>query len=76
MCHRYFDIYRDPLVSEARKVAPLLQSLVVRVRQVAEEWPDYPVLMQVSVFDAMGMRLHHAMGMCLHHAMGMRLTML
>ena len=47
-CFRPFDIYHDPLVSEASKVSPLLGSLVVRVREVLEEWPDNPVLTQVS----------------------------
>ena len=48
-CFRPFDIYRDPLVSEASQVAPLLGTLVTRVKEVLEEWPENPILTQVGL---------------------------
>ena len=44
---RCFNIYKHPFIHEAIKVEPILQELVERVNQVLQEWPDYPVLMQV-----------------------------
>ena len=47
---RCFDIYHDSMVHEAKRVLPVLTSLVKRVEEVLVEWPDYPVLVQVFIF--------------------------
>ena len=46
---RCFDIYHDSMVHEAKRVLPVLRSLVRRVEEVLVEWPDYPVLVQVFI---------------------------
>ena len=45
---RSFVIYRDPLVSEARRARVVLIKLKERVNEVLVELPDYPLLKQVS----------------------------
>ena len=45
---RSFVIYRDPLVSEARRACVVLIKLKERVNEVLVELPDYPLLKQVS----------------------------
>ena len=47
--YRCFDIYHDSMVHEAKRVLPVLRSLVRRVEEVLVEWPDYPVLVQVFI---------------------------
>ncbi|XP_019859132.1 PREDICTED: midasin-like [Amphimedon queenslandica] len=45
--NKSFVIYRDPLVSEARRARVVLIKLKERVRKVLVELPDYPLLKQI-----------------------------
>ncbi|XP_061171072.1 midasin-like [Saccostrea echinata] len=42
-----YDVYHDPNLSEVINCVPILQRLMVRVRELQEEWPDHPTLIQV-----------------------------
>ena len=46
---RSFVIYRDPLVTEARRARGVLTRLKERVDEVLVELPDYPLLKQVCI---------------------------
>ncbi|XP_062606102.1 midasin-like, partial [Saccostrea cucullata] len=43
-----YDVYRDPNLSEVIQCVPILQRLMVRVRELQKEWPDHPTLIQVT----------------------------
>jgi len=43
-----YDIYHDANVEEAVKCRPLLEKLVVRVRELLNDWPEYPTLVQLE----------------------------
>ncbi|KAJ1826138.1 AAA ATPase midasin, partial [Coemansia sp. RSA 2703] len=43
-----YDFYRDARPSEILLVQPLAQSIIERVRFLAEEWPDHAVLQQIE----------------------------
>ncbi|XP_062583313.1 midasin-like, partial [Saccostrea cucullata] len=44
--HQGYDVYRDPNLSEVIQCVPILQRLMVRVRELQQEWPDHPTLIQ------------------------------
>ncbi|XP_061171079.1 uncharacterized protein LOC133180624 [Saccostrea echinata] len=43
-----YDVYHDSNLSEVINCVPILQRLMVRVRELQEEWPDHPILIQVT----------------------------
>uniref|UniRef100_A0AAQ5XCQ8 Midasin n=1 Tax=Amphiprion ocellaris TaxID=80972 RepID=A0AAQ5XCQ8_AMPOC len=44
-----YDFYQQPNMSEARLCLPVLEQLMVAVKQRLEDWPDHPALVQLIV---------------------------
>ena len=44
-----FDVYRDPLVSEALVCLPVLQTIRARVQALLVEWEDHPTLNEMTL---------------------------
>jgi len=50
---RSYDVYRDSNVAEVVKCRSVLDALVMRVRQLLAEFPDWPTLVQVSTLTCL-----------------------
>ena len=44
-----FDIYHDPLVSEALACLPVLRTIRTRVQQLLAEWEEHPTLNEMTL---------------------------
>lgn len=45
----YRNVYKESVVSEARRVGPILVGLKSRIEELLAEWPDHPSLVQVDL---------------------------
>ncbi|XP_041350636.1 midasin-like [Gigantopelta aegis] len=45
----YYDVYRDPNISEVVQCRPVLDRFCVRVSELQSEWPDHPTLKQLQL---------------------------
>jgi len=48
LCYSTFNIYKQPVIPEARRALPVVVSVKHRVEELLVEWPDHPGLNQVS----------------------------
>uniref|UniRef100_A0A4W3JDL5 Midasin n=1 Tax=Callorhinchus milii TaxID=7868 RepID=A0A4W3JDL5_CALMI len=44
-----YDIYQHPNIEQAKQCQPVLENFTKRVKELLQEWPDHPALMQVRI---------------------------
>ena len=44
-----YNIYTDPNVTEVIKCCPVMNALIQSVDSLLEQWPDHPILNQVTI---------------------------